>query len=201
MARPIGQNGAVMANFDLKVCGLVELESVSGHWHLFASFVDPNWLTNPGNSRLTFSQRAIFRFDDVICDVPGKVLPSRNDIGRWISNVREMDTRGGASMLINCHLGLSRSVAAAAIAIVTLGPAELPKVPEILHSLSSKPWPNSRMLAIADEMLELNGRLAAAGLETRLETARRHPNWVDELSATHRAPEVEEVRARCRNLH
>ncbi len=188
----LGKN--VMANVDLRVCGLAELETVAGYWDLFASFADPGLTATTENTQISFARRAIFRFHDVIYEMPGRVQPSRSDIIRWIGYVRETSACSSASILINCHLGLSRSVAAAAIVIGTIGNGDLRKVPETLFSLSPRPWPNSRMLAIADDLLNLKGKLSTAGFETRLETARRHPDWIEKLAATHRTPEVQEVR-------
>jgi predicted protein tyrosine phosphatase len=180
----------------MRVCGLSTIPSVAGHWCLFASFLDPGYPNLEVHDGITFDRRAIFRFHDVIDRVPGCIEPSRDDVHRWIALVAAMPIANQKSVLVNCHLGLSRSVAAAAIAYAVAKSEDLSALPNLLASLSPRPWPNRRMLAFADDILHLGGSLSEAGLATRLQTARLCPEWVEQLASTHRAPEVDEVRAR-----
>jgi predicted protein tyrosine phosphatase len=184
---------SAMADLIIKVCGLAELPKVSGYWDLFGSFVDPEWSAIERSDHIYFGRQIAFRCHDIIENVPGRVSPSVGHVTQWIQCVKEATAdRHNPSILINCHLGLSRSVAAAAIAFAVIR-ADLDEVPKMLHTLSSKPWPNSRMLSIADDLLQLGGRLSSVGVRTRFETARCHPDWVRELAATDRRAEVLEV--------
>ncbi len=180
----------------MRVCGLSAIPRLSGRWHLFASFLDPGYPDPVIPDGVTFTDRAIFRFHDVIDSIPGFIEPSHGDVLRWIDRVNAMGLASQNSLLVNCHLGLSRSVAAAAIAYATITRGQnLANLPTLLATLSPRPWPNRRMLAFADDILNLNGKLLDVGLATRLRTARLYPEWIEKLAATRRAPEVAEVRA------
>lgn len=66
-------------------------------------------------------------------------------------------------LLIHCWMGVSRSPAAALIAALAVHP-ELNDQTLVRHLRSASPFatPNTRLIAIADEMLQRKGRLVAA---------------------------------------
>ena len=99
--------------------------------------------------------------DDIAAKQAGTQHPSAAHLARLIEFVRNWDRR--APLLIHCFAGLARSPAAAYIALCALNP----DTPELLiaHRLrqaSETAAPNRLMAAVADQMLERHGRLAAA---------------------------------------
>jgi len=177
----------------LQVCGLDGICSFDGHWTIFASIVDPQYSTPIVAEHIHWTRRLQFKFDDIIADSPGMTPPSHEMIEEWIAAILNEAERDDLSILVHCHLGISRSVAAA-IAIAVVAPNEIEKIPRYLAELSPRPWPNRLMLTLADSYLGLAGKLVEAGKQTRLQTARRFPEWVEVLATSSRLPEVEELR-------
>ena len=66
-------------------------------------------------------------------------------------------------MLIHCFAGVSRSTAAAFITACALNPArEEAQIARAIRSASPTATPNARLVAVADAMLERDGRMSAA---------------------------------------
>lgn len=99
--------------------------------------------------------------DYIAAKQAGAQHPSAVHLARLIEFVHSWDRR--APLLIHCFAGLTRSPAAAYIALCALNP----DTPELLiaHRLrqaSETAAPNRLLAAVADRMLGRNGRLAAA---------------------------------------
>jgi predicted protein tyrosine phosphatase len=63
-------------------------------------------------------------------------------------------------LLVHCHAGASRSTAAAYIAMAMFSPAAVEQnVFDKLLRLTQRPWPNVRMVSVADQCLARAGRL------------------------------------------
>ena len=184
-----------MTTTGIHVCSISALAVLRGHWTLFASFLDPDYNGLIVPAAITSPHHLIFRFNDVIGPLEGFVEPVKSDIERWIENVAPLPISVPNSLLVHCHLGLSRSVAAAAIAYATGNKRDLAALPSLIGEWSPRPWPNSLMLEMADDLLDLGGTLPEIGCEVRRRTARRYPEWVDRLAMTHRSSEVDEIRA------
>ncbi len=103
---------------------------------------------------------------------------------------------GPARLFIHCHAGASRSTATAYLALVRQhGPAAADAAFAELLAITNKPWPNRRIVALADAILAARGRLLApldayrAAHPNRLEAyvrlhyrrARRDPGYGDRL--------------------
>jgi predicted protein tyrosine phosphatase len=70
--------------------------------------------------------------------------------------------RSPARVLIHCHAGASRSPATAYLALVRrLGLSEIEQAFAELLRITNKPWPNRRIVAMADELLGARGRMLA----------------------------------------
>lgn len=70
---------------------------------------------------------------------------------------------GQSDMLVHCWMGVSRSTAAAAIALAQHNPAgDMDQLAQRLRKASPIATPNPLMISIADDLLQLNGRLRAA---------------------------------------
>jgi predicted protein tyrosine phosphatase len=65
-------------------------------------------------------------------------------------------------VLFHCHAGVSRSPAACLIALALHeGVGGETRAFEALLRITRKPWPNLRMVRVADHLLGLDGRLVA----------------------------------------
>jgi predicted protein tyrosine phosphatase len=84
-----------------------------------------------------------------------------------VRNIRQLvdfvkDWKDSEHMLIHCWAGSSRSPAAALIALAVKCPGQEAVAARILRSRGPHANPNELMIAVADRVLELNGRLIKA---------------------------------------
>lgn len=101
--------------------------------------------------------RTLLRFNDIIEPRPGLIAPSA-DIVAAILALSETPT-----LLIHCHAGVSRSMAAAyALACAVRPVGEEAALAAHLRAACPEATPNALMVALADEALGRNGAMRAA---------------------------------------
>ncbi len=176
---------------ELTVCGLDELDShrTRGVTHVL-SILDPGWPEPAAFLAFDPHFRATFRFHDAIEWSWGVVLPKRTDIEAILAFGREA---GDVShLLIHCHAGISRSTAAMLMILAQAHPEESEDVAvDRLLAIRPQAWPNSRMIAFADEALGRNGRLIAAVSRIYAQRLRANPEFAEAIRLGNRAREVE----------
>lgn len=105
--------------------------------------------------------RLALRFNDITAPRPGYIVPDAQII-HFILGFAETWPRE-QPMLIHCFAGISRSTAAAyIIACRHFGPGCEQDLAQRLRVLSPSATPNSLMIALADDILEREGRMIAA---------------------------------------
>jgi predicted protein tyrosine phosphatase len=83
-------------------------------------------------------------------------------IWTFIGQAHEAAAREPARLFVHCHAGASRSTATAYLALIHRhGVAGAESAFAELLQVTNKPWPNRRIVALADEMLAAGGRLLA----------------------------------------
>ena len=107
---------------------------------------------------------------------------------------------GPSRLFIHCHAGASRSTATAYLALVRQhGPAAADAAFAELLAITNKPWPNRRIVALADAILVARGRLLApldayrtdhpnrleAYVRLHYRRARQDPGYGDRLGMRH----------------
>jgi predicted protein tyrosine phosphatase len=98
---------------------------------------------------------------DISEPVDGYVTPDSGHVERLIAFVRSW--RQDAPMVVHCYAGISRSTAAAFVAVCALNPAGGEKaIAQALRRASPTATPNSRIVALADTLLDRQGRMVAA---------------------------------------
>ena len=98
---------------------------------------------------------------DIITPVPGQVLPERQHLDELLDFVRSWDR--AEPMIIHCFAGVSRSTAAAFIAACALNESRSEfEIARAIRALSPTPTPNARLVELADEALDRDGRMIAA---------------------------------------
>ncbi|HJQ38300.1 MAG TPA: protein-tyrosine phosphatase family protein [Thermoanaerobaculia bacterium] len=98
----------------------------------------------------------------LFADATDESGPSEDDIRSLIRTARALKGRSGR-VLTHCQAGISRSSAAAVILYaVMLGPGNEEDAVARVMKQREVARPNRRMIAIADRLLELDGRLIAA---------------------------------------
>ena len=145
------------------VCGLSELGDYrSGGVTHVISILDPGTPAPDMLSTYPPHSRMVLRFHDEIDPAPHVVLPDYKDIEKILAVGREA-LHDGAHVLIHCHMGVSRSAATLAALLAMSFPDEAEDLifARVLR-LRPNAWPNSRMIALADELLGRSGRLTHA---------------------------------------
>ena len=99
--------------------------------------------------------------NDIVEAQPDLMLPNTGHVAKLLDFVQSWDKQ--APILIHCYAGLSRSTAAAFIALCALNP----RTPEdaIAHALrrsSDTATPNRLFVALADKAMRREGRMIAA---------------------------------------
>lgn len=181
----------------LTICGLEELgdHHASGVTHVL-SILDPDWPEPDAFSAYEPHRRTTLRFHDVIEPGPKLILPRPEDAEAILEFGRSLaaraDDHADAHLLVHCHMGVSRSTAAMAMLLAQTDPGrDADRIFADLLALRPQAWPNSLMVAFADDLLGRAGHLTAAlgGLYAR-QLAER-PEIEDFMRTHHRAREVE----------
>jgi predicted protein tyrosine phosphatase len=175
----------------LTVCGLDELDrhSERGVTHVL-SILDPEWPEPEAFQDFDPHFRATLRFHDAIEPDPGVVLPEKCDVHTILAFGRDAgDVR---HLLIHCHAGISRSTAAMLMILAQAHPHESEDaVVDRLLEIRPQAWPNSRMIAFADQFLVRDGRLSAAVARIYARRLKIAPDLAETMRRLNRAREVE----------
>ncbi len=151
----------------LTICGIEEL---TGHrdrsvTHVL-SVLDPEWPEIQTFNDYGDHVRTTLRFHDIIEPLSGKIAPERSDveqIARFGEDLaRSGHSRNDGHLLVHCHMGISRSTAAMLTLLAQTHPEESEaSLYARLRRIRPQSWPNSRMVAFADDLLGRGGRLSA----------------------------------------
>jgi predicted protein tyrosine phosphatase len=98
---------------------------------------------------------------DISEPLVGHILADEQHVAGLIGFVRAWPHEE-APMLIHCMAGISRSMAAALIALVTKASGREMEAAEQVRRAAPHAFPNRRMIALADHLLNCEGRLIAA---------------------------------------
>ena len=109
-------------------------------------------------------QRAFFDVEDASAD--GPITQVVEDLLEFLSEWAQ--SGDDQRLLSHCHMGASRSTAAAYLATALRhGPGAEPEVFNAFLSFTNKPWPNLKIVALADDILARKGALVAPLLAYR----------------------------------
>jgi predicted protein tyrosine phosphatase len=99
--------------------------------------------------------------NDICEPQEGLVLPSESHVADLVNFALAWDRK--APLLIHCWAGISRSTAAAFIALCALNPdVDELRVARALRGASPTAYPNRRLVALGDDALAREGRMVAA---------------------------------------
>jgi predicted protein tyrosine phosphatase len=181
----------------LTVCGLEELES-----HRERRVTDVLSLLDPGapepSAFAAYDEhhRLTLHFHDILEPQLGMTPPEPKDVHTILKFGKELEGQepysGERHLLIHCHMGISRSTAAMAMLLAQAHPDQDEEIiAERLTAIRPKAWPNSRMIAFADEILSRGGRLTLAARKMHGRLLALQPNLADVMRRIGRAREVE----------
>ncbi len=181
----------------LTVCGLEELHTHRGAevTHVL-SILDPDCPDPEAFLAFDPHHRTILRFHDAIEPAPNLTLPQIGHVEAILAFGRslhhEAAEREKGHLLVHCHAGISRSTAAMTMLLAQVHPeAEEDWLFQRIVEIRPQAWPNSRMIAYADELLSRNGRLVEGLRRLYGRQLAARPWFADTMRSLNRAREVE----------
>jgi len=97
---------------------------------------------------------------DISEPMEGSVVPGEAHVRELIKFL--CDWPGSGPLLLHCYAGVSRSTAAALIALTLRAKDREMEAAQVLRDAAPHAHPNARIIALADQLLDRNGRLIAA---------------------------------------
>ena len=183
---------APLVPYRISVCGVAELDGFAtrGVSHVL-SILDPLTPAPFAFDHFTAHRRVDLRFHDVVGDEhPDQAPPDQSDASRVIDFGRSLGAGAAEHVLVHCWAGLSRSTASAAILLALDNPGREAEAFAALHDIRPRAWPNSRLIAHADRLLDRRGRLIEAMREHHRQVAIRLPDLVRIIRDVGRGHEV-----------
>ena len=146
----------------IHVCSLARLHetvATTGARHVVSLLGREDNVCRP--SAITAENHLWLQLHDISEPLDGYVLADRAHVAKLVDFVRRW--RQEAPLVVHCFAGISRSTAAAFVAVCALNP----RTPEsaialALRRASPTATPNGRLVALADEFLGRNGRMIRA---------------------------------------
>ncbi len=146
----------------IHACGLPDVSATAktiGASHL-VSAIEAHYFpkTPKGISR---DRHLMLDMDDIAEFHPDRTAPSEQHVLELLGFVSDWDQ--SAPMLVHCYAGMSRSTACAFIALCALNPKDNEgRIAKAIGRLSPTATPNRRLVALADDIMQRNGRMIAA---------------------------------------
>lgn len=177
--------------FRITICGLSELchHGAAGVSHVL-TILDPGWPDPPDFAAWAPHRRTIWRFHDIIGEAEELAAPQAADVEKVLEFGRAARRDRVDHLLVHCHMGISRSTAAASILLAQHQPGRERDAFDHLWQIRPKSWPNSRMVRIADALLGRQGALVAAMQAHHARVARAYPDFAGSLRGGERECEL-----------
>ena len=146
----------------IHVCSLSKVEETvarTGAARLLSLLSAGTEVTRPAS--ITKENHLHLVMHDIAVAQDGMTMPGEEHVRNLLDFGRQWDR--ARPLVIHCYAGISRSTASAYIIAAALAPkrdeAELART---LRALSPSATPNPRLIAVADALLERNGRMVEA---------------------------------------
>lgn len=177
------------------ICGIDELASRSGHGitHVL-SLVDPELAELEHFKAYGNTRRLVLKMHDIIDPKPGMIMPEPLHMTSILEfgHLVEAESNSFGSLLVHCHMGVSRSTAAMTAIMAQAHPEESEdQIFETLRRIRPQAWPNSVMIKHADEQLGREGKLTAALRRHYGVQIRNNPDTAEWMRSLNRQREVE----------
>lgn len=103
----------------------------------------------------------VLEMDDIDAPACGMVAPQMQHVESLVAFVRDWDRQ--APLVVHCHAGISRSTAAAFVALCALNPEHEERgIAQRLRAASAAAWPNALLVAHGDRVLGRRNRMRRA---------------------------------------
>jgi len=146
----------------IHVCSLARLHdtvATTGARHVVSLLAREDNLARP--AAIAPENHLWLQLHDISAPLDGYVTPESRHVERLIAFVRRWPR--DTPLVVHCYAGVSRSTAAAFVSVCALSPARNEDaVAAALRRASPTATPNIRIIALADQLLERNGRMVRA---------------------------------------
>jgi predicted protein tyrosine phosphatase len=146
----------------LHVCPLSRLEDTvreTGARHVVTLLSASSGVIRPAS--VPTEQHFTVIASDITESMEGHILANDDHVRRLIAFIKAWDRE--TPLVIHCYAGISRSTAAAYIAASVLNPAlDEEHLAKRLRASSPSATPNARLIALADQILQRDGRMIRA---------------------------------------
>jgi predicted protein tyrosine phosphatase len=146
----------------IHVCSLTLLPEMvvkTGAHHVVSLLSDEASLRRPAS--ISPENHLWLQVHDISEPYEGYVLPQPEHVEELIAFVRRWPRE--APLVIHCYAGISRSTAAAFVAVCALNPGgDERNIAKALRQASPTATPNIRIVAVADQLLKRQGRMIEA---------------------------------------
>jgi predicted protein tyrosine phosphatase len=182
-----------LVRYDITICGIDELPlhrdaGVSD----VLSIIDPTAADPDAFEVFQPHRRQLLRFDDLIVEMPGLEAPQEQHVEAILAFGAELEKSDVAHLLVHCHAGVSRSTAAAALLMAQHNPGREADAFMALLDLRPQAWPNTRMVEIADRLLDRRGALQAGLVAYRRALLKIRPHLTQMILGVGRGHELPE---------
>lgn len=146
----------------IHVCSLARLHATideTGARHIVTLINDETKVLRP--DCVAVEDHLFLSMHDIAMEIEGFRAPAEDHVHELIRFVQRWHRR--TPMVVHCWAGISRSTAGAYIAACALNPRrDEVMIARAIRDASPTAYPNPRLVALADAILERNGRMVAA---------------------------------------
>jgi predicted protein tyrosine phosphatase len=146
----------------IHVCSLARLHDTvreTGARHVVTIIKDVSLVHRP--AMIAPENHLLLDMDDIAEPIDGYVAPAEEHVGDLLRFVRAWPR--AAPLVVHCYAGISRSSAGAFVTACALNPArDERQIARAIRDASPTAYPNPRIVAHADRLLDRNGRMVAA---------------------------------------
>lgn len=170
----------VSLNFRLSVLGLDEVNhALSSNVSHIVSLVDPGTVLSRADFIPDAGSHLVLEVHDALDSNDGRRAPVREDALILCRYANALDVGQLSHLLVHCHMGRSRSAAAAAILLVQLGYSPHEAF-ERVRAVRDPIWPNWTLIEYGDDVLGCGGDLRRTCQEVYRQVRDVHPRWVED---------------------
>lgn len=169
------------SHFRLSILGLAEVcHGLPKDISHVVSLVDPSTALPRSLEAVPYERRLVLRVHDALDSTDGRVMPTRKDALALCDYADKIDRNQLSHLLVHCHMGRSRSAAAATVILLRLGCPSPREAFLRVVEVRSPVWPNWTLLEHGDDVLGCRGELLRECEHLYRQVRERFPEWVQD---------------------
>lgn len=172
----------IQSQFSLSIIGLNEVShGLINNTSYVVSLVDPGTVLPRSLELVNCERHLVLRMHDALDSADGRVAPTREDVLALCRYADKINHEQLSHLIVHCHMGRSRSAAAAVILLLRLGWCASPSDAfKRVRAIRDPVWPNWTLLKHGDEVLGYRGELLRESEVLYKEVQKCFPKWVED---------------------